>query len=109
MCLHYIDTFEEQTSFGSILAQIESILDVVYTASLNQKTAKAIRHKKSSIAKQFYRLEKKNGGITRHPKFKEILEKIRLSLGTPVPISALLITSNIRLVIIATFIASLIS
>jgi len=30
MCLHYIDTFEEQTSSGNVLAQIENILNVVY-------------------------------------------------------------------------------
>jgi len=53
---------------------------MLYTASLNQKTAKAIRHKRSSIEEGLVRLEKKNGSITSHPRFKEILDKLKCIL-----------------------------
>jgi len=55
---------------------IESIFECIHEVSLHQKSAKAIRSKKSSIEEKLHQLDE-NVDITNNPKCKKLLDMIR--------------------------------
>ena len=84
MCLGFIERFNEHESFENdevpMYSVIENIFMNIQLISLHQKSAKAIRSKKSSIEEKLLRLVE-NERISSNPKCKELLNMIRSTLN----------------------------